>query len=334
MQTQSSSSGPRFAGARCRTRRPLRPSFTLPVVSFAALGALACARGEPEELGYTSDTLAATEEDGAITPRSFYGNWLGVAVDSLALTDDPGLYQFPSGSTSIQLQLVDYGSGSLIFGAGTPSEPIDSNDSYPPGMQLSDYQSNPTPEEGFEYQLFTSRFVSEVAAENIVRGRGYEEGPDTSLAEADGILRLQYMTMQASARWCELHTALPDGQGGYNCVGALGVEQAEDGLCYTFNSETDFYPRAMGQFGVVPDPAREVDCVSSFQCLEQCFCPSPGGDGDLAQACMGRGDTLGELWLRRTAEGLLGVFSGDAVFENARGARTSLGRVQFRPATE
>jgi hypothetical protein len=49
---------------------------------------------------------------------------------------------------------------------------------------------------------------------------------------------------------------------------------------------------------------------------------------------MGNSNVLGELWLRRTAEGLLGVFSGGAVFENPRGARTSLGRVRFLPAGE
>jgi hypothetical protein len=31
---------------------------------------------------------------------------------------------------------------------------------------------------------------------------------------------------------------------------------------------------------------------------------------------------------------LLGVFAGDAVFENARGARTWLGRVRFVPADD
>jgi len=43
---------------------------------------------------------------------------------------------------------------------------------------------------------------------------------------------------------------------------------------------------------------------------------------------------LGEPWLRRTDEGLFGVFAGDAVFENARGARTTLGRVRFVPAED
>jgi len=320
---------------RRRARHSRPPALSVAFgVALAGAFSSACNRGAPEALGYTNGALAATQQDGASTERSFHGKWLGVAEDSLATTDDPAAYHFPSGSTSIRLEVSDYAVGSITFGeAEPPPEVIDPNDSYPPGMQLGEYEPNPAPQEGFAYQLFNYRLLSEVAPENRLAGGGYEDGPDTSLADADGILRLKYATTQAAAAWCELQPALPDGQGGFNCLGALGVDQAEDGLCYTFNSANDYHPRARtasDPFGIIADPARQVDCVRAFQCFDQCLCPSPTSDQAEGEGrCMLAGLVMGELWLRRTSEGLLGVFSGAAAFENARGARTSLGRVRF-----
>ena len=320
---------------RSGARHCLCPALAL---AFAGSLSLACDRGEPEALGYTNGALAS-QQDGAPTERSFYGKWLGVAEDSLATTDDPAAYHFPSGSTSIRLELLDYGAASITFGEPQPPpDAIDPNDSFPPGMQLSEYEANPAPQEGFAYQLFNYRLQSEVAPENRLSGGGYEDGPDTSLADADGIRRLQYATTQAAAAWCELQPALPDGQGEFNCLGAQGVDRAQDGLCYTFDSQADFYPRARtasDPSGIIADPARQVDCVRAFQCFDQCLCPPPSPNPEDGEGrCMLAGQQMGELWLRRTADGLLGVFSGAAAFENARGARTSLGRVRFVPASE
>lgn len=322
-----------------QSKRTLRTALRVlrSLAPLTALVTLACARGEPQALGYTSDSLESSGDDSDVTPRSFFGSWVGAAEDALALAYDPDVYQFPSGSTQIRLNIIDYSFASITFGDGElPTGPIDPNLSYPPGLTLESYEPNPAPLEGFEYTLSVSRFLSEIAPEHFVSSRGFEDGPNTSLAEADGILRFLYSTRQALAPWCAEQRPHEDGHGGYNCLGAVGVDQATDGLCYTFDSEADFYPLGSstpGRSGIIPEPSRQVDCTRAFQCFDQCLCPSPGIDGD-ETGCFSNDTVVGELWLRKTSEGLVGVFAGDAVFENARGARTSLGRVRFVPAED
>src|SRR5688572_30331204 len=112
------------------------PSRFLRTTGIAcSLGALlpACVDAEPRDLGFTqtSDELSLQEPDEPFISATseFVGRWVGAAQEPLALTDDGVTtpYEFPSGSTRIEVELTledeDYLTGRIVFGAGEPPPP-------------------------------------------------------------------------------------------------------------------------------------------------------------------------------------------------------------------
>jgi len=310
----------------CRAlRRAQTVALALPALAFA------CAvDGEPERLGFTDDPLAATPPSAVVArPVDFVGRWRGSAPDLLELALDadgaPLPYEFPSGSSDFTLEIgveSDFAlQPSLTFGAAPAPEATDPMLSYPPGAAFGEYVSNPPALEGAQYDLWYVPF-------GLFEAEPRSIWDDRALADAGGVLRLYYATADAYEAWCPLQPSLPVGTDGeaYNCLGARGVARAVGGGCYTYDDEsTAFYPPGAGE-GIIPAPAREVDCARAFACLEQCACPDPES-GDL---CVARNGYVGELWLRRAGDELIGVFAGDATFFNPRGGRTQIGQVRFQ----
>src|SRR5262245_52730385 len=75
------------------------------IAPLTALLALGCSRGEPQELGFTNDAIEASSDATGVTSRDFFGEWVGMAEDALALSDDADVYHFPSGSSQLRLSI-------------------------------------------------------------------------------------------------------------------------------------------------------------------------------------------------------------------------------------
>lgn len=341
--------------------RPLA-RFTLTALALASLASGCAVDAGSEQLGYTDGPLTATPPiEPDVRPLDFFGRWRGTATDLLeppGPDGDTAPYRFPSGSSDITLELFqefgDFGaiSGRLVFGSAPAPEATDPLSSYPPGTRIEDYDPAPAALEGASYKLGFMPLNSEIAPEALNPDGSFNSGIDVSLAHADGILRMTYLTSDMYSDWCALQTPLPNlalGPYSFNCLGAKGVSRASDGKCYTYNDdETDAYP--IGSFlpgevpgQVIPDPAREVDCARAYQCMEQCSCTDPNFYIDQgfeeppgATYCYSGGERLafGELWLRQAGDRLLGVLTGAAGFENSRGARTTLGQIEFERLPE
>ena len=333
--------------------RHVTPSLRRSVAALAPLAgwlslASACAvDAEPERLGFTDDHLVVTDDSAAATPADFSGRWRGQAIDLLALDTgegDPEEFRFASGSSDITLEIRidanDALGGVLVFGSAEAPPATDPLASYPPGATLNDYEENPAALEGAHYQLSEQVFNAEIAgADRLGNGPGgFQGGSGRSLADGDNLLRLLYRTSDAYAGWCALQPSLRNVGGGlyaHNCLGALGVAQADDGRCYSYDGDADFTSEQEGS-RIIADPAREVDCARAFACLEQCFCYPPDlyssqgleTPADFV-ACGSGGTHFGEVWLRRAGADLVGVLTGEAGFSNAQGARTALGTIRF-----
>jgi hypothetical protein len=330
--------------------------LTALLVLSSSLG-LACAvPAEPERLGFTEvQQTAPSATLPATTPSDFAGHWRGQAPDLLELSvngeGEPPAFKFPSGSSDINLDIAfpqpQELDATLVFGSAAPPRATDPLASYPPGTTIADYDSHPAALEGAVYHLFQQFVLPEVAPEDR-EGNGNIQGTPSqySLADADGILRLEYNTADLYADWCALQPSLPTPSKPrlFNCLGADGVDQASDGTCYTYNDpDADYYARVdpSGGQGIIPNARRQVDCARAFACFDQCSCDDPNGYANAGVAppagytpcTSGSGSGtphFGALWLRQSGAELVGAFTGEASFVNARGARTTLGLVHFQ----
>lgn len=310
-----------------------------------ALAISACQGTETHELGYTQSVQDLTNEPTApfFTPHSdFVGRWVGEAVDPLALGADPNgpppVYQFPSGSTSIALSIVEgsdsngWGTltGSITFGVGEPPPPATDPDvGYPDGFDYDallsygfnfpgsviNYDSALPPFEGFAYEL-------------SIRTIGIEDGAP------DGVLQMAYQTSDFVGSWCELQTPqprpdgssgpLPHAPGGYTSL-ADGTNQS----CQLFGdidvsrcpeNPLDLPPEVFDDCSEQPIIA-EMSCDKIF--LSQ-FCQC-----DALSCVAGSLIDSPAILLRSSGSGLVGVFD-DASFRNPRGLATPIGEVHFR----
>jgi hypothetical protein len=311
---------------------------------------------EPERLGFTEvQQTAPTATPPATTPSDFTGRWRGQASDLLDLSVSAEgatpAFTFPSGSSDITLDIAfpdpQELDATLVFGSAAPPPATDPLASYPPGTTFHDYDSHPAALEGTVYHLFQQLVLSEVAPENRESNGNIQGTPSGySLADADGILRLEYNTADLYSDWCALQPSLPTPSNPrlFNCLGADGVDQASDGTCYTYNNaDADYYARVdpSGAHGIIPSAGRRVDCARAFACFDQCSCDDPNAYANAGVAppagytpCMSGSSSgsqhFGALWLRQSGTELVGAFTGDASFVNARGARTTLGLVHFQ----
>lgn len=330
------------SGAPATTRGgrvPLRARAAL-LASLLAQLTLACSVDDsPERLGFSSDTVvAAASPEEPLRPVNFLGRWRGRAYDVLELpttaSGEVEPFQFPSGSSDITLEIsigISFVEGELVFGAAEAPPVTSPYEMYPPGTTFADYDTETAILEGTRYEIGLLPFESQ---------RPDADGPEyeRSLADADGILRLGFSTANAYSEWCAVQPSLPSitEMNVFNCLGALGFDQAADGKCYTFDSDADFLPRSQGS-RVIPNPEREVDCARASACMDQCICIPPEFVGPvLTTACRyGRQGSGAQLLLRQAGDDeLVGVFTGAASFVNRRGARTTLERVVFQRIAE
>jgi hypothetical protein len=279
-------------------------------LGIAALSALSCAEHPTRDLGQTGEAIEALPE---AVPRpelisDFAGVWIGQAEDVFSGINPAGapppVYTFPSGSSLIRLEISGVAGGTvgtLTFGEGEPPPPAtDPNVGYPPdptfelGRTLTDSGQRP-PTEGLAYEVH-------YAGVNITDLSLWElehPGAEADFSErghiADGKLDLAWDTDQLFRPWCELLTPS-------DCAFPLGVGTGPGGGCA-------WLPSLDGEF--IP-----IDCLKASLCLEN-RCSDPGTIG-----------RTGELRLRVTSEGLIGLFN-DTSFVNERGYRTQLGTVRF-----
>jgi hypothetical protein len=299
----------------------------------------------------------------------FSGRWIGEADEALAfgtgIDDTPPVYHFPSGSALIALDFgtlprpEDNETGVLTFGAGTPPPaPVDADVGYPSdvdyGSVISYFEQDiPTliferrplpPYEGFAYTLRRPLYSIDTPPSELA---GDLEDPLAHVLP-DGVLVLTFNTEELLQPWCELQTPFAVGEAsatGYSCVPGTGIHSDNDGCSLlvpgdhsacpledpdslSFDEYNELYDNEPDTFAACyGDESVPVDCNKANLCYQQrCAC-------DASSCWAGASDSPSQasLTLRRTGEGLLGVFDG-AVFLNQRGLRAPLGTVRFRPA--
>jgi hypothetical protein len=344
--------------------RPLtRLTQSLCCAGLAALAASACASFDSgvEDLGSTDvvsqDLETPPTEPFYTSPTEFTGRWVGVADDALALGVAPGesapAYRFPSGATSIVLELEFLDNpnvfpnltGTITFGSGEPPPPpSDPNVGYPVGLSYAELLSyDPAeaasvfgdtrvlpPLEGFEYFISQTAFL------------------DTRLEElADGVILLRYSTGEYLEPWCELQTPVPDGNGGYACIAPYDRTSTDDtGACFADYLDYSACPPDLEQLPIdeyfevqeqcLQTRHEPIDCDRLFLCTGLIGAVPDGRCACTADGCFRNGlSTLYSdeviITLRRNGDELVGIIS-DAVFLNPRGLRTPLGAIRFRRA--
>jgi len=312
---------------------------------------------EPDRnLGVTNRGQDVSRDDAEPTDpisgavEDFAGQWIGTAEDPLALDGPDDTYRFPSGSSVIRIELELSGGerplsesigGRIIFGGGDPpAPPTDPDAGYPVGVdyrKLSYFNQDPLtatnyrgplpPQEGFAFSL----------RQPLDRSL-FNDQLDTRVVP-DGVLTLGYDPLTVLDPWCRLQTPVPDGQGGFSCVGDGSYHYTDgDANCSRTldNSEEVFGALSIEELQALsPEEQQaleervmivereELDCNRLYLCVtDRCQCTESG--------CRGSGPDA-TLSLRRTGDTLSGVFS-DAAFENARHRNIPLGRVIFTRA--
>jgi hypothetical protein len=316
-------------------QRQLRtPSLVCLCLIPSAWACQAIGDDSPANLGRTDGLLATSPPPvaGFVQPMdTFYGRWVGVAQDPLALgagldgTVPP--YRFPSGSTAItlELELTDGISvGALTFGQGSvPPPPTDPEIGYPENVRYADllrysvdgqFSGNVAfdrgalpPHEGLPYQLIRP-----------------DASPDSAVT--DGLLRVTYLTTQVLADWCGLQTPYATPYGSYSCNAGAPLTDLEGDGCNMIEYPVEPECDASGNCEVEPlvnlGPA---DCDKAFLCdvdVPRCECT--------AEVCYAASE-FAELSLRRIDDALVGIISG-AGFLNERHALAPLGTIVFQRA--
>jgi hypothetical protein len=195
-------------------------------IACSTLLAMGCEGNAPRNLGSSSISLASQPETEPLQPLDFIGSWVGVARDTLELTDtgEPAPLPFPSGSSRISL--VVHGDGvltdrfaSLTFGEGEPPPAPTDPDAPPPGIPLEFIHPllpNTPPLEGFPYALNPRNET------DVIRGDGWGVGMN-DYPLIDGIMRMGFYTNQIFEDYCSLQqTENPP---------AMCVECAPEGGC-------------------------------------------------------------------------------------------------------
>jgi hypothetical protein len=280
-----------------------------------ALGlAAACNEYPLHDLGYTSgddsgsnDTPDAPQPPVAELAREFAGSWVGTAEDPLALQShadvSPPLFNFPSGSPRIRLELsvadgASFPYGTITFG-DAPPPPLATDPDVPYAIEAPlslDYLGEDAglrpPVEGFAYQLGSFATVRDIAATGIDPADYDEGGP-----AADGKLDLAFYPAEVFTSWCALQTR-------ESCPPNAGFTIDNEGKC---------------TYGDVP-----MDCGKVSQCAAGvCACEE-------GAPCTASFDRTTNLTVRFSEDGLVGLFSG--VFLNQRGFQQPLGTVHFHRA--
>jgi hypothetical protein len=298
------------------------PSFITTTFTALAvfLGAAGCERYPLHDLGYTNGELSESNDPPEPLPpvaefgSDFAGVWIGEAEDPFALQsnadDAPPTYRFPSGSKRIRLELVPSGNGlfslaTLTFGEGAPPAPATDPDvGYPVDPEfdinaLSSLDSSVRPPvEGFVYSLGASNFHSQRDLDVAGITDGFELNQFIDEGRVlDGMLLVSYTTAEILGSWCALQTPA-------TCPVNRGFFVDNDGTCF---------------HGDDPFP---TDCQKMALCeVGACFCEE--------ENCSYSPAPSGDLTLRLSDEGLVGLFSG-GVFLNERGFQQPLGTVHFR----
>jgi hypothetical protein len=296
-------------------------------ISFGASVVLAgCSGGDqpPSNLGNTGDDLQLEPPaTPAATLEDFNGHWIGEAEDPLAITTngEPGVYRFPSGSSTIRLDLIPGEVGTLSFGDATPPAPPTNFDvGYPEGVNyLSDALFTATvlpPVEGFAYTVSTLSGSATLPVNQLL----VEE-----LLE-DGVARLSYYQNEVFQEWCAGQVP-SGGVGGDNNELCLPTVEGSNGG-YGFGAETGDDPHCVLSDGSDIDaPSTEVDCNQAYLCgISQApVCTCNG------YQCSTNGAIQPGLFLRRVGDELIGTFA-KAAFYAESGQLTSVGTVRFHRA--
>lgn len=348
---------------RDRSSAAFAPGLARSTLCAGLLGAVAigCQMEPSRNLGQTFDeqsqpVVAEPSDVPFGAPASdFAGRWIGRAEDPLALGGERSAYVFPSGSSSIALDLEVGGErvgveGTIVFGSGAPpAPPTDPDLGFPIGVDYTglgyfnllpggptNYPGPLPPHEGFDYRLLDALYESE-------RGTGAEL--------ADGVLRLSFDTQEVLEPWCAIETPEPNGDG-FRCAGG-DAHYFENGACSVEHNDLAELVAALSDEQLQTMTAEDwlaldarvtrerepIDCNKLFLCVtERCVCDESACRANTADflGVPGRrpsSPSYAELTLRRTADGngLVGVFT-NAVFANERGLSAPVGVVFFERA--
>jgi hypothetical protein len=321
-------------------------SFWACLAACAALAGVGCEGSDPRDLGSSSAPITLNAPFRSDI-EEFQGRWVGSAVDILEVDGGQPVYQFPSGSTQILLEVVSadgsapHGGpleGFIRFGSGQPlPPPTDPDSGYPEGLSYDallaygeddlgafvDDTSLP-PFEGVDYSIGTrGELVGEVS------------GATTA---ADGVISFTFGRNQPLDAWCQLQTphandAFPSG---YSCLPNTGgqLEVASPGtdeMCGLYgpidtSACTDpSNPDPLSCLDV-GEPVTYVNCDKVFLCNtnDYCTCTEEGCSATY---------TGSRLTVRRVGDELVGVFQ-NAVFVNERNLRVPLGEVRLQRVLE
>ncbi|HTV19294.1 MAG TPA: hypothetical protein VMG12_11500 [Polyangiaceae bacterium] len=323
-------------------RSRFQPSpLSLCLAACAALLGVACEGVEPRDLGSTSAPITL-DEPFRSDINEFAGRWVGSAEDILALNGNGPVYQFPSGSTQIVLDVAGADgtssqdgpvAGSIRFGEGDAlPAPTDPDSGYPAGVSydaLLQYggegigvafidDGTLPPFEGVDYPISTrGELISE------------ETGETTA---ADGVVSFTFSANQPLDAWCQLQTpqanaGFPEG---YSCLPSTGGQievqsPGSDALCGLWgppdiSSCED--PADFTQCIEFGDPVAYVNCDKVFLCKSNDYCTCS------AEGCSAT-YTNSRLTVRRVGDELVGVFQ-NTVFLNDRNLRIPLGEVRLQ----
>ena len=285
----------------------------LPLLAAAAFASWGCL-SPAHDLGDTPDPPTAPLPSAPPAPPTqaqfgsdFEGVWLGEAEDPLAVGEQ-AVYHFPSGSTQIRLAFHQDLASTIVFGAGPALPPPDPSVGYPPDAGSYLIESGPLqPWEGFPYPVwspgFNLRDLYALDPDTLFNPSDSLTRENALIDEGrviDGMLTLTYDIEELFRPWCELQP-----QDGY-----CGQEALSSGASFSKDSD--------GCLDPVND--ERMDCGRAYLCFYHC------------SAVYELDRELPRLTLRLTSDGMVGVFSQQAAFSNARGFLTPLGPVRFRRA--
>jgi hypothetical protein len=329
---------PERASMKRRGRARLMALPSLAALSSLATLAVACQSigdDTPANLGSTDSPQVSVPppvEPFAQPISSFFGRWVGVAEDPLAIAgDEAGIsepYRFPSGSSQIVLDLFETGGiavGTLTFGEGNvPPPPVDPDVGYPVGVDYAELLRYPLDSAstftGFLPFLRGQLPPHEGLPYDLIRP---DASPDAPVPEA--LLRVNYFLNAVLSEWCNLQTPHPNSNIGLSCNVGSPLDDSENEGCKLISSPELSCDEKTGECEL-SRPSVDlgpVDCNKAFLCDDaapRCICTELGCGAAPDQA---------ELVVRLVGDELVGVIGG-AAFLNERHARTPLGTIRFR----
>jgi hypothetical protein len=313
-------------------------NLSFAIAACAALLGVACEGDAPRDLG-SSSALLTTDVAFNTDVNELSGLWVGEAEDTLALNGNSPTYHFPSGSTSIVLEVAaspnDDGLGPLrghiTFGSGAPlPPPTDPDQGFPVGLSYDALLA---------YDDLGAAFATDHAlppfegVDYPVGATGQLNGTETGeTTAADGVVSFTFSSNQPLDAWCRLQTPFPSGAvSGYSCVPDLGGQfevssPGTDATCGVFGPPDVSQCADPADFAECIDfgePVAQFNCDKLFLCeLNYCTCSEEG---------CAAADTNERLTVRRVGSELVGIFQ-DTVFVNERNLRVPLGEVRLRRA--